>query len=110
MAELELSQGFLPGGSGRLAAVCLKLRVESWLEAAETCGHPKRSLLPLWGKDLQLPGYQGLLLNRFVSAQQGALFSVLKIFGVGCRAFSFSSGAMVKWFPLPFKMSKLPNH
>lgn len=110
MVELQPSQGFLPGASGLLAAVCLKLRVKSSLEGAESCDHPRRSLLLPWGEDLQLPRYQGLFLNHFVSAQQGALFSVLKIFGIGCRAFSFSSGAMVKWFPLPFEMSKLPNH
>lgn len=32
------------------------------------------------------------------------------IFDVGCRTFSFSNEAMVKWFPLPFEMSKLENH
>lgn len=37
-----------------------------------------------WPVLLQLHRYPGLLMGLFVPAQQGALFSVLKIFGAGC--------------------------
>lgn len=93
LAELEPFQGFLTGISVPSAAAWLKLRPKPWLK-----------------RPLQLPRYQGLLLSHFVPAQQGALCRVLNISAVGCGAFSLSDGTMVKWFPLPSEVSKLPNH
>lgn len=60
LVELEPFQGFLPGIPVPSAATCLKLRLKPWLKevAAETCGHPGKSLLLPRGKDLPSAGSQ----------------------------------------------------